>query len=482
MTAPPESEPVSPRQRHARQIAKGAGKRATREIGRRAGKQVREQATKQFASKATQQTAVRAGQQLGKQAGKHAGKQVVAQAGKQAAIQGVKGGASAAGATASAGVTLAVQAGVEAGLWAAKKIGWRRIAKALVWLAAPVALGILFLIVTVAAILSSLAGAPGANGAAPATVPGIPPVALDAYNRAATVMPQRAPRCTGVTWYLLAALGKIESDHAQGRTIASNGDVKPPFTGPPLNGRGIGGNRTPHYDTDDGKLDSDSVYDRAVGPMQFLPGTWKTEGHDGNGDGRADPQNYYDAALSAAFKLCGGGDTDLADPSQLYRALRRYNNADWYARKVMDQAAAYARLSPTPSEPLIPGGGGRSKITGNTMTSTMRTTLISIDNAFGPFPVIGCFRPGDPQDHGVGRACDFMESTAGQMPSPQRLAHGDQVAAFATANAQRLGIKYVIWKQRIWNIHRAGEGWRPMGNRGSLTQNHFDHLHISVER
>ncbi|SPT64577.1 MULTISPECIES: hypothetical protein [Actinomadura] len=125
--------------------------------------------------------------------------------------------------------------------------------------------------------------------------------------------------------------------------------------------------------------------------------------------------------------------------------------------------------------------GDRTPITGNMMTPTMRTVLLEIAGMFGPFPVIGCHRStGDPQDHGDGRACDFMESTGGRMPSAGAQRHGDQVAAYAVANARRLGISYVIWKQRIWNVR--GGGWRPMEDRGSITQNHYDHVHISVLR
>ncbi|WP_243710920.1 hypothetical protein [Actinomadura sp. KC216] len=125
--------------------------------------------------------------------------------------------------------------------------------------------------------------------------------------------------------------------------------------------------------------------------------------------------------------------------------------------------------------------GAASPITGNMMTPTMRTALLEIAGMFGPFPAIGCHRStGDPQDHAAGRACDFMESTGGRMPSAGARRHGDQVAAYAVAHARRLGVSYVIWRQRIWNVR--GGGWRPMEDRGSLTQNHYDHVHISVLR
>ncbi|ACY95909.1 MULTISPECIES: coiled-coil domain-containing protein [Thermomonospora] len=123
-----------------------------------------------------------------------------------------------------------------------------------------------------------------------------------------------------------------------------------------------------------------------------------------------------------------------------------------------------------PESPMVGTGG---------MTPRMIKVRDEIEEKFGPFPVIGCTRPGDPLDHGSGRACDFMESTAGQMPSPSRLAHGDAVAAYAIRNATRLGIKYIIWKQRIWDVRSSG-GWKMMSDRGSITQNHYDHVHISV--
>ncbi|MFA1550402.1 coiled-coil domain-containing protein [Actinomadura chokoriensis] len=123
--------------------------------------------------------------------------------------------------------------------------------------------------------------------------------------------------------------------------------------------------------------------------------------------------------------------------------------------------------------------GTKSPIVGNSMTARMRTALVEIDGKFGAFPTIGCARPGDPQDHGSGTACDFMESTGGKMPSASAQAHGDRVAQYVIDNASRLGIKYVIWKQRIYDMRSSG-GWRQMEDRGSITQNHFDHVHVSV--
>jgi hypothetical protein len=112
------------------------------------------------------------------------------------------------------------------------------------------------------------------------------------------------------------------------------------------------------------------------------------------------------------------------------------------------------------------------------LTARMVQVRNEIDTRFGPFPVIGCLRPGDPQDHGSGTACDFMESTGGAMPTADRQAHGDQVAQFVIDNADRLGVKYVIWRQRIYDMRSPG--WSTMEDRGSITANHYDHVHVSV--
>lgn len=162
-------------------------------------------------------------------------------------------------------------------------------------------------------------------------------------------------------------------------------------------------------------------------------------------------------------------------------------------KKILPRGTKVASLKPTTAREATPKGqprvtfrpdgvrSVRTPITGNMMTPTMRNVVVELNSMFGPFPVIGCYRTtGDPQDHGLGRACDFMEGPGGVLPSTSAQRHGDQVAQYAISNARRLGISYVIWKQHIWNIR--GGGWRKMENRGSLTQNHYDHIHISVLR
>ncbi|WP_460862915.1 coiled-coil domain-containing protein [Nocardiopsis coralliicola] len=96
---------------------------------------------------------------------------------------------------------------------------------------------------------------------------------------------------------------------------------------------------------------------------------------------------------------------------------------------------------------------------------------------------VGCYRAEGGfvvGEHPKGRACDFMVDKNGQMPSEEQQEHGDEIAAWAQENADRLGIMYIIYQQKIWDIRRDDEGWRDMSDRGSITENHFDHVHISM--
>ena len=86
------------------------------------------------------------------------------------------------------------------------------------------------------------------------------------------------------------------------------------------------------------------------------------------------------------------------------------------------------------------------------------------------------YRPGDPGDHGKGLAIDFMV--------PVSSALGDQVAEYAIQNMASRGISYVIWKQRFYAPFPSKYGpaytWNPMPDRGSVTENHYDHVHVSM--
>lgn len=158
---------------------------------------------------------------------------------------------------------------------------------------------------------------------------GIPASVLAAYKKAARSMRSSDPAC-GLRWELLAAIGKVESGQARGGAVDKSGTTLKPILGPVLNGKGF----ARITDTDGGRLDGDERFDRAVGPMQFIPSTWARWSADGNGDGERDPDNIHDAALAAAGYLCAG-ERDLRTKAGLDRAILSYNDSQHYLRTVL---------------------------------------------------------------------------------------------------------------------------------------------------
>ena len=120
-------------------------------------------------------------------------------------------------------------------------------------------------------------------------------------------MARTNPGC-GVSWNLLAGIGRIESGHANNGATDTRGNALSPIFGPSLDGT-LPGNEIIVASSQLGRV----TYARAMGPMQFLPGTWSRYASDGDGDGKADPQNVYDSSLAAARYLCSGG-LNLRDP------------------------------------------------------------------------------------------------------------------------------------------------------------------------
>ncbi|MFF5894033.1 NlpC/P60 family protein [Streptomyces globisporus] len=188
---------------------------------------------------------------------------------------------------------------------------------------------------------------------------GIPDRMLTAYKGAARLVKKEVPKCRGMRWPVLAGIARIESNHAVGRAIAASGAITPRILGPVLNGSGAGGNTTVFADTDGGRWDGDSRFERAVGPFQFLPQTFRSMGRDGNGDGSVDPHNADDAALGAAVYLCGDG-RNLRDDRQLRSALFAYNRSDAYVAEVAGWIDRYDASATT--------GGGLGAATGDART------------------------------------------------------------------------------------------------------------------
>ncbi|MCI4041153.1 lytic transglycosylase domain-containing protein [Streptomyces sp. TRM75563] len=189
---------------------------------------------------------------------------------------------------------------------------------------------------------------------------GIPATVLAAYRKAESAVGRSDPGC-GLPWQLLAAIGKVESGQASGGRVDARGTTLSPILGPALDGNGFALIR----DTDKGAYDGDRAFDRAVGPMQFIPSTWASWGADGNGDGRKDPNNIYDAALAVGHYLCAG-PRDLDRQADLERAILSYNRSDTYLRTVLSWLEFYRTGSHPVADgegvlPVSPGPGGKTR-------------------------------------------------------------------------------------------------------------------------
>jgi membrane-bound lytic murein transglycosylase B len=167
---------------------------------------------------------------------------------------------------------------------------------------------------------------------------GIPPLAVIAYAGGSLGSEDNVPGC-GLGWNTIAAIGLVESDHGthDGSAIGPTGAVAPPIYGVALDGDGV----ALIADSDGGQLDGDADHDRAMGPMQIIPDTWRSWMIDGNGDGIGDPQNIFDAALSAGNYLChaSGG---MSTSDGWMSGIAAYNAGGDYLRKVAETAQYYA--------------------------------------------------------------------------------------------------------------------------------------------
>jgi hypothetical protein len=129
-------------------------------------------------------------------------------------------------------------------------------------------------------------------------------------------------------------------------------------------------------------------------------------------------------------------------------------------------------LSEEKPEPSVTGDVGGTCTNGTSVESGVSPNIAKVHEAVcANFPEIttyGTFR-GD-GEHAQGLAVDIMVSGD----------RGWQVAEFVRANASALGVSYVIYSQNIWSVDRGGEGWRGMEDRGSITANHYDHVHVTT--
>lgn len=170
----------------------------------------------------------------------------------------------------------------------------------------------------------------------------IPRRVLAAYAGASLRVAQTYPECQ-LGWNTIAGIGAVETLHGtyQGASTNETGLVSPKIYGPALDG-------SPGFmaieDTDNGALDGDKEWDRAVGPMQFIPSTWDYIGQDGNGDGIKDPHHIDDAALAAAVYLCQG-QRDTSTDEGWQRGVLAYNRSVAYANQVANHAETYRQAA-----------------------------------------------------------------------------------------------------------------------------------------
>ena len=156
------------------------------------------------------------------------------------------------------------------------------------------------------------------------------------------------------------------------------------------------------------------------------------------------------------------------------------------------EEAPVAEVNSVEAAPVTPTPAASTATTVATFSTTSSSITSSYDvglqpqvaafraevaNAFGITSFSG-YRAGDTGDHGKGLAIDFMV--------PQSSALGDQVAAYAAANLASKNISYIIWKQRFYSPYASIYGpaytWNLMPDRGSITENHYDHVHVSFNQ
>ena len=262
-------------------------------------------------------------------------------------------------------------------------------------------------LVVQAALSSNTRGWTHGTGAVPSTDQGIRPELVDAYSLAMAL----APSDCHLSLSLLAAIGQVESGNLAGQRIDAGHRVVPGVLGPVLDG-------TPYDaipDTDNGRWDGQKTWDRALGPLQLLPASWRVAGMDVDGDGRRDPQNVYDAAGAAMVYLCDGG-RDLGTRKGLEEAVLAYNHSRDYLRLVLawktvfDTAdvgglgsmptpgawAASTLLAPTATRaaggstsPVPTAGPGGSSETGTTAIASSRPSTKTATAAAAGDPTAG---------------------------------------------------------------------------------------------
>ncbi|MHA6631130.1 lytic transglycosylase domain-containing protein [Pseudonocardia sichuanensis] len=317
-------------------------------------------------------------------------------------------------------------------------------------IAAAVAAMILLLVIAIIGSLAALLGAGLGGTSAPSqtALTDIPPEQLALYQQAATV-------CPGLDWTVLAAIGKVESDH--GRSTL----------------RGVHTGENPY---------------RAAGPMQIIPTTWDAilARHQIPPGGATPPSRYnpHDAIHAAAFLLC---DNDAR--TDLRGAVFAYNHADWYVDHVLARADDYRSITTgtgaqtrgwTDEQATLPDPTG----TGGQLTPRMNTLYQTLAAAGATRGGATCWDPhlhNPTSDHPRGKACDLFYKPN----DPADVAYGWTVANWLTTAQATYGIRNIIWQGQIWSARSPT--WSTYNSDvyncpdpANLTGCHYDHIHVSV--
>lgn len=196
---------------------------------------------------------------------------------------------------------------------------------------------------------------------------------------------------------------------------------------------------------------------------------------------RMDPTTSATMFYKALLKVSGW---EQMEPTLAANSVQRNADPLHYAQfwePAVRIVEALGAATTAPSSPIVSQVNASSTMTGAEAIARYRLgnvrpitadAVARLAPMFG-IATVGGYRPTtNVPDHEVGLAADFMVPTteAGR-------AQGDRLAAYAIQNAREMGIDYVLWSQRSWNTERGT--WRPMEDRGSVTQNHQDHVHIT---
>jgi hypothetical protein len=148
----------------------------------------------------------------------------------------------------------------------------------------------------------------------------------------------------------------------------------------------------------------------------------------------------------------------------------------WKNQSAWVRKAYLARTKPTVTAPVTAAAAGVSGAPcpdGSAVEVGLQPNTVKLYRAVcAAFPAVTAWggRSGSGGDHGAGKALDIMSTGSLR----------DAIADYVRAHASEFGVSYVIRAQHIWSVQRSSEGWRLMEDRGSVTANHFDHVHVSL--